>query len=262
MGEAGSTIFGEQAMKSQEVKPESMTENTIVGATIKMTTSNQIVSFPSNRNFSVVVPNRYHDIIIPLLESIAKYDPGLDVVIVADGHDRTYGYHIVKYDMKQFSFGRACNLGARIRPQNDIILLNDDCRLIHEKALTRLHEISCANPDVGIISPLIKGTVGTDIQNADRAQSYFRGRDIVRIAQRGQICFPCVLIKRKTINDIGEIAEVYSYGYDDVEYCRRALNGGWNVAVTSSVTVQHGDGIYNPIRGTSWSLSYKRRYGS
>ena len=45
----------------------------------------------------------------------------------------------------------------------------------------------------------------------------------------------CVLIRREVIEKVGMLDERYAgYGYDDVDYCRRVFNAGYQFAVTKN----------------------------
>jgi GT2 family glycosyltransferase len=49
------------------------------------------------------------------------------------------------------------------------------------------------------------------------------------------------LIRRAVIDQIGLLDERFiGYGWEDVDFCRRAVTAGWNIACTGDAVVKHG----------------------
>lgn len=211
-------------------------------------------------SYSVIIPNRYPDIIAPLVYSIRKFEPKADILIVADNHQDSYGFSVVTHTLDRFQFSKAVNLGIENRPLNDIILLNDDCRLL-EPIFQELIDIADKYPTVGILSPLIKGCVGNPAQRYHEYRKHWQDYENLKfVCGALPVCFPCVLLRRNMISKIGLLDETISgYGYDDDEYCQRARRLGWDTAVTCRVVVQHGDGGRDLTRGKTWSTSFVRK---
>jgi len=80
--------------------------------------------------FRVIVPNKYPDIIQPLLESVKLYEPDTKLLIVANDHKNDYGHDMIEYDQDQFVFSHAVNQGVSAIGDANIICLNDDCVLL------------------------------------------------------------------------------------------------------------------------------------
>lgn len=49
----------------------------------------------------------------------------------------------------------------------------------------------------------------------------------------------CLLIRRQTIADIGFFDELYPMFFNDVDWCKRAWDGGWKIRYTPDVRVRH-----------------------
>lgn len=216
----------------------------------------------SKREFGIVIPNRYPDIIAPLIQSLKDFEPGVRVIIVADGHTNDYGFEMIPYE-EPFVFSKAVNMGIKALGTADAILLNDDCVLLECRSLSRLAYIGCIHGNIGILSPLIKGCAGNPIQRWHEKEKYWRPLQVIQ-NQLGTmpICFPCVWIARKLIDTIGPMDEKFvAYGFDDDDYCMRARAAGFLTSVTTWVTVQHGDGgtELGDGRGKTWNLSFERR---
>lgn len=217
----------------------------------------------SKIKYSVVIPNKFEDVIQPLLESLKEFEPRTTcVVIVADNHDRSYGYDIVKAS-GPFVYGKSANLGINYIPTNDIILLNDDVRLLQPKTFKTLQEIAYSDPTIGILSPLVDGGCGNIYMKASNGHLWNKLGNTIYYPNglRGpdRLTFACVYIKRALLIDIGLFDENFlDYGYDDADMCIRTVKAGWKLAVTSELTVRHGSGGDCFIRGKNWSSSFKR----
>jgi GT2 family glycosyltransferase len=217
-------------------------------------------------SYGVIIPNRYPDIIQPLIQSIKEWEQApTKIVVVSDGHQDGYGFESVPYDREKFCYSRAINIGFDALGDLDAILLNDDCVLVEPNTFQRLDRIASREPMIGILSPLIRGGIGNKLQSFHEYKKHWDPEEEIRgVYEPDPVCFPCVHIKRNLIDNVGPMDEsITGYGGDDNEYCSRARGCGWITAVTSKVVVQHGDGKarLGDGRGFSWNLSFMRKYG-
>lgn len=214
-------------------------------------------------SYGVVIPNKYPDVIKPLLDSLQKFEPDARVVIVADGHSESYGHELIKYELPEFQYAKAVNIGISHLVGLDIILLNDDCVLLEDFTFHRLSQIIRLFPTVGLMSPMIRGCVGNPAQRWHEKAKHWNAWETVKLIPDGPVCFPCIYLRGGMLDQIGHLDEtITGYGGEDDEYCDRARRYGWMTAVTSQVIVQHGDGgreLANG-RGKTWSVSFSRRY--
>ena len=60
--------------------------------------------------------------------------------------------------------------------------------------------------------------------------------------------FACALIRKEVLNEIGVLDEGYFLYFDDVDYCRRARNAGWQVRYFPDSKVVHLRGKTNPVK--------------
>lgn len=218
-------------------------------------------------SYIVAIPNRFPEVIQPLIDSIQKYEKQTEVYIVADGHNRGYGYEVLHYKSPNFVFSAASNIGIMkgVKNGKDVFLINDDIRLIEFDTFGRLYEIMQVRPKLGILSPLIKGCVGQAAQHWYKRHLYHRSECPVLYLKGGSpFCFPFVLFRKEMVLETGPMDESFvGYGGDDLAYSRKVRKMGWMTGVTPLVTVEHGDGSpgMGEARGRSWSVSYKKRYG-
>jgi hypothetical protein len=183
---------------------------------------------------SIIVPSRYPDIFNECRRRIDFFAAPQEKILVRDGLDITdpRGWTTIQAPMP-FVYSRNINLGIN-QTSGDVLLTNDDVRFVNKETVERLDYVMGCNPEIGILSPRIDGGIG----NVDQA----RVRTSVLYTQM-RLAFVCVLIRRAVIDQIGLLDERFNaYGWDDVDYCRRAVNAGWKMAVTVDATVRHGHG--------------------
>lgn len=218
--------------------------------------------------YTIVTLNKYDDVISPLLESIATYESRKpQLTIVADGHDRSYGYDLVRTDFPKFIFGRSANIGIKRSSPNDVILINDDVRLLSSDTFKGLHDIAYQHHEVGILSPLIDGGCGNVYMQAARTSDLWASNPGINgsVLYRGgtgfdYVSFVCVYLKRSMLDQIGLMDEGFSdYGRDDADMCIRAVRAGWKIAITNKLTVRHGLGGEDFNRGKNWNTSFSRQ---
>lgn len=217
--------------------------------------------------YTVVIPNRFEEVIQPLIKSLITYEPiQPDIVIVADNHDRNYGFDMIRVN-GDFIFSKSVNIGIEYTNPCDVILLNDDVRLLDFNTFNMLNNIAYADQSIGILTPIVHGGCGNLYMRADRTDLWannYNGLHYCNGLLGGdRITFACVYLKRKMLDDIGPFDENFiGYGYDDADMCIRAVQGGWRLAITNLVEIQHGNGGVGFVRGSNWNQSFvKNRIG-
>lgn len=193
---------------------------------------------------AIIVPSRYPDIFADCLISVNRFAPQANKIVVRDGLDITppEGWQTVE-GIKPFVYARNVNLGIN-KATGNVLLMNDDVRFTHPSTTENLEALLAGYPDIGILSPKTVGLVGNDFQSSVTRPIQYTDRSL---------CFVCVLIRREVIDKIGLLDERFTgYGWDDMDYCRRAASVGYKFAVTANSTVTHGHA------GHACSSSYSR----
>jgi hypothetical protein len=195
---------------------------------------------------TIIVPSRYPDIFSKCRESIDKYAPEENKILVRDGHDiePPVDWTTIQGPEGKFVYSRNVNLGIA-QSTGDVLLCNDDVLFKHPGTLETMQNVMNKHPEIGILSPLIKGMVGEYWQGHTPETQTVQYTDC-------RLCFVCVLIRREVIEKVGLLEEFTGYGWDDCDYCRRVVNAGYKLAVTGRAVVEHGH-----IDG-KWSTSYRR----
>ena len=200
--------------------------------------------FEPKERATIIVPSKFPDIFSDCRLSIDKYAPKENKILVRDGDgiQAPAGWKTIQGPAGKFVYSRNINLGI-LESTGDVLLCNDDVRFLHPNTLEIMQNVMNKHPEVGILSPLIKGDVGEYFQShATRTLHYTQVR----------ICFVCVLIKREVLDKVGLLDERFTgYGYDDCDYSRRVVNAGYKLGVTARAVVLHGHG--NDKRSCSYN---------
>jgi GT2 family glycosyltransferase len=157
--------------------------------------------------------------------------------------------------IRPFVFSRNINLGIR-EAGTDVVLLNDDARLLTPRGLTHLANEVTRHPALGLCSPGILGVVGNPNQLAT-------GRSELRVEQT-MLAFVCIYIPRSTYQHVGPLDERFTgYGFDDNDYCARVLAAGLRLAVWDGCIVDHSGEIGSTFRtrpdiGALFALNQRR----
>jgi GT2 family glycosyltransferase len=214
--------------------------------------------------YVIVIPNKYEDVIQPFFTSLSRFrSKPPKILIVADGHNRSYGFNVITAP-GNFIFSKSANLGIKYTEPYDVILMNDDVRLLQLGTFDSLFKAAYSDPSIGILSPLIDGGCGNSYMSSSKTHELWFGHKSHIMYRVGSghdyISFVCVYLKRQMLNQIGLMDENFSeYGKDDADMNIRATKADWKVAITDSVTVRHGEGGSKYIRGRNWNTSFARK---
>ena len=192
--------------------------------------------------FKIVIPSKNVDNLNACLDSIALNEPmflSADVIVVDDG---LWLRGLSKYHLgvtfvqgqKPFNFARNVNLGLDKAGSSDVIVLNDDTKLVTKFGFSKLRDFVAKEARLAVYSPGIKGDVGNPNQ-----QYTANEKELVR-EELGSLMFVCVYLKKEVLDEVGVLDERFSgYGYEDNDYCRRALGVGAKLVVWNGCVVEH-----------------------
>jgi GT2 family glycosyltransferase/glycosyltransferase involved in cell wall biosynthesis len=214
------------------------------------------------------------------LESVIRYtNLPYRLILVDDGSDQATQMYLDEFSYLQGAvlfrndhatgYTRAANRGLKESSADYAVLLNSDT-IVTPRWLDRL--IACAESEehIGMVGPLsntaswqsIPEIFNDDGDWADNdLPSPMTARDMAaRIAQYSACLYPrlpflngfCLLIKRALIQQIGYFDDsTFGDGYgEENDYCLRAQQAGWQIAVADDVYVYHAQ---------SRSYSHRRR---
>lgn len=214
----------------------------------------------------VVVLSKYPEYAKTFIESIRKTHEHIpEIVVVADGHNEKFGKSVSVIQANgEFVYAKNANIGIKHFNGRDILLCNDDLVCVEKDFCRAIQAIAYKWPLCGLIAPLVDGGVGNPMQSAHMAPDLWKGLPEA-IAITGAkvdsppVCFPCVLIKAKTVEKVGLLDEDFvGYGMDDNDYCLRTRKAGLWTMITRELVVRHGCGGPGLNRGYNWSCSFAR----
>ncbi|HEX2174081.1 MAG TPA: glycosyltransferase family 2 protein [Dehalococcoidia bacterium] len=224
----------------------------------------------------VIVSFNTADLLDQCLESIARCESRceLDVIVVDNGSrdgsadrvaDRYPGVHLIR-NAENLGFSKATNQGIRITDADYVLLLNSDT-VVLPGAIDRVVEYLEAHPAAGIAGCKVLKPDGTldapcrrsfpTPQNAfyqrvglsrlfpesRRFGAYYVSYlDANETASVDCLMGAYMLIRRAVIDQIGLLDEDCFFYAEDIDYCYRAKQAGWDVVYYPGATIIHHRG--------------------
>lgn len=148
-------------------------------------------------------------------------------------------------------YTRGCNAGlAATRPEEDVVLMNNDIMVVDPDWLTRLQDVAYAKPDTGVVGTrLLDATgrinhLGSYMPPVSLYGQQLGGgqRDINQCVDDVDIecvVFAQVYLRRDCIDRVGPLDEDLFAYFDDTDYCFRAQRAGFGVVYAGSVCSVH-----------------------
>lgn len=198
------------------------------------------------RHYSVVLPTGNAEYCKGVVEQIRDIGDDCRIVAVADFEESinlNYKVDVTLLDEgpsevlirapKPFCFGRNINLGvAKIPPSYDIILTEDDARILTPRGLSAMRDAVEAQPEYGVVSAaILNGPVCNEAQRWQNEPGIRDAGDMVAVM--------CVYIRREVWEACGPWPEWESYGFDDDLFCARVRAKGWKIGVFDGCQVDH-----------------------
>lgn len=207
------------------------------------------------------------------LSALQKARQGIrSEVIVIDNHsqDGTAEYlaELPKEGLKvilndeNLGFAKAVNQGIRVSQGEFILLLNPDTE-VEEGALSTMVAFMRAHTDAGIAGCKIVNADGS-LQPSVRmfpdlasqtlvalklhrllpgvrwlGRYFARDFDYNKAQEVDQVMGAFFLFRRELVAKIGPFDEGFFLWFEEVDFCRRAKNGGWKIMYTQEAQVRH-----------------------
>ncbi|MFC1632729.1 glycosyltransferase family 2 protein [Patescibacteria group bacterium] len=225
-------------------------------------------------NISIVIINyNTRDLLRQCLESIAKTHPEVDDIIVVDNNSPDDSVAMLKKEFSQIKlvaspinagFGRGVNMGITNAKNDNLLFINPDI-VINSGVLHKLIEEleRPENNDIALIAPRLVHPDGTPQDSARRFQRpldvvlqrtplgktglgqkrvnrfLMKDQDLDQSQNVDWVVGGCILVRRRAIEQVGEMDERYFMYMEDMDWCRRFWRAGWRVHYYPHVTVAH-----------------------
>jgi GT2 family glycosyltransferase len=176
---------------------------------------------------------------------------------------------------ENLGFAKACNIGIGADGESDYLLfLNPDC-LIDSKALDTLLAYMKSSPKTGMAGPLILNKNGTEQVGGRRSvptpwRSFVRALGLSRLSKRYPRLFSdfllhqqplpdgpveveaisgsCMLVRRTAMLNVGLFDEGYFLHCEDLDWCMRFRQRGWQIMFIPDARVIHHKGACSKTR--------------
>ncbi len=221
---------------------------------------------------SIVIPNRdsphlLRTVLDGVLTKTAAGD--IELIIVDNGstdqdtlaqYEALRGDPRVRIDMRaeRFNFARMVNRGAARATGDVIVLLNNDIEIIHPDWLQRMLRV-LAQEQVGIVGAKLLfpdrtiqhggvivghgGVAGHDFKSAPEDAD----DDLHRLSLphcREAVTAAAMMIRRQVWNAVGGFDErAFPVAFNDVDFCLRAGEAGWRVALAPDAVLVHHESV-------------------
>ncbi|HEX8988532.1 MAG TPA: glycosyltransferase family 2 protein [Rhodocyclaceae bacterium] len=165
-------------------------------------------------------------------------------------------------------FAGGNNAGIAACDADHYLLLNSDT-LVRRGAIRRLIDTAAAFPSAGLISPRLEWPDGAGQESCFRFHSPVS--ELIGASQTGPVetllrkwkvampvqdsiahpewtSFACVLIRRQVFEQVGLLDDGYFMYFEDVEFCHRAREAGWDIVHDPEARVVHLRGGSSPVK--------------
>ena len=254
-------------------------------------------------DLSIIIVNwKVVALVAKLLDSIAQETRGVTVEIIIVDNDSRDGLDMVVRSFgarnpylpvtlvqneRNLGFAAGCNRGIYRSRGRYVALLNPDTQVV-DGALQKMVAWLDAQPGVGVAGPRLlneNGSVQPSVRRlpllADQILVMLKlhhlapklpplrrylheGFDYSRAADVEQVMGAAFFIRRECLEAVGPLDERFFTWFEEVDYCRRALQAGWRVTYAPVASIVHLGGASfaqeltarNNLRHLSSSLKY------
>lgn len=176
-----------------------------------------------------------------------------EIIVVDNGSDDGTKDYCVQEKLILISlpentgFPVACNKGLAVAAGDQLMLLNNDCR-VTPRWLSQLTTALQSSSDIGIVGPITNYASGqqqvdTGLSDPEELTEYarvFNRTDVSKWAEVKRLIGYCFLFKRSLYDRIGKLDEGYSPGhYEDDDYCFRAVQAGFRLLICGDTFIYH-----------------------
>ena len=173
---------------------------------------------------------------------------------------------------RNLGFTKGCNLGiAASRPDEDIVLMNNDVIVVDPRWLNKLQDAAFASDNVGVVGArLVDGQnavlhLGAFMMPLTMMGQQMGGFELdVNQASRDRlvecVVFAQAYLRRECLDAVGPLDEELFAYFEDSDYCLRAQRAGFSVVCAGGVTsIHHQSTTTRENNVDFWSVYGKSR---
>jgi O-antigen biosynthesis protein len=235
---------------------------------------------------SIVIPNKdSYPLIKRVMDGLARTSHRYAEVIIVDNgttDEKTLSYYnalqsadcrvVVDRKVESFNFSRQINRGVRLARGSAVLMLNNDVEIVDGEWLSEMVEC-LAYRDVGIVGARLLYPdksiqhAGVVVGLGELAGHWYTRKPsditgpMARLHVRNSmtaVTGACMLISRDCLNSVGSFDENnFAIAYNDVDYCLRAIQGGFRVVYTPFATLIHHESL---SRGSDETVKTRPRF--
>src|SRR4030043_581437 len=232
----------------------------------------------------VIVSWNAQAFLVECLRSIRAFSGEVKVeIIVVDNASQDGSVEAVETQFREvrlirnsenMGFAKANNIGISLATGHYVCLINSDIKIL-DGCIERLCEYMDAQPEIGLIGPRILNPDVT-IQSSCRhfpslwnnfcpavgldkvfSKSRFFGGEHMfyftsdRIARVNVIVGCFMMVRRKALDSVGLLDERFFIYAEDIDWCKRFLEAGWQVVFfpeASAIHYRGGSSSHSPLR--------------
>ncbi|WP_301628676.1 glycosyltransferase family 2 protein [Paenibacillus apis] len=228
----------------------------------------------SSRTMTSIIIPTYNglELLIKCIESIRKYtDVPYEIIVVDNGsNDGTKEYcrkeRLILISLPENrGFPVACNKGLAVAAGEQLLLLNNDCRVTPNWLSQLLTALNSAE-DIGAVGPVTNyasgeqqiaaGLGGQDDDGWIEFARIFNRTDRSKWMEVKRLIGFCLMFKRSVYERIGPLDEDFSPGhYEDDDYCYRAVKEGFRLLICKDTFIYHeGSASFRETQPQEWKL--------
>jgi len=175
---------------------------------------------------------------------------------------------------RNYGFAAACNKGYKETQASKVLFINPDCS-VHEKAISELRKALDSEPDIGMVGGLLLNPDGSEQRGGRRAvptpwRSFVRASGLYLLQSRWPRLFfdfylhklplpdspievesisgACMMVKREAVKNVGLWDAGYFLHCEDLDWCMRFRQKGWNILFVPSAKITHDLGACSRSR--------------
>ncbi|NTW22218.1 glycosyltransferase family 2 protein [Candidatus Falkowbacteria bacterium] len=211
-----------------------------------------------------------------------------EVILIDNGStERMYIENLADERIRYFAnetnlgFAGAANQGMRLAEGEFILLLNSDV-IVEAGAVDKLAAYLEQNAQAGIVGPRMAYPDGEFQVSCGRSFSFMsefiRLSTLYKYLPGGSLLYPnrfnrslfehggqvgwvsggCLMLRRAVLEQLGELDEKFFFGVEDIDYCSRATESGWQVVYLPKAKVLHYHGFSAGGRRTLERMRWER----